>query len=397
MMNGLFILICLFSFNFSSVLSYATGLDNGLILRFCCVFTFLYSIFVCFKTASINISSKSMNVFWISLFFTTFVLISFFFTKLKYGYDDKVFEGTLLSFGSKCFVAPFFALAWIKRDYLESVIKSIVPYVTFVSFFQYLAVQKLGTSAYMHLEIGYQTLSYTAAFSIGLLLFFIEEYLRTNKVASNGVQKVFFFLSFLLIFLNIYILISGGGKGAFVLTILEFVFVFYSRLKKSGTILFLLLMVTLILIRDNLINMISTLSGGGRILSLFFSSDISEITSGRDNLYADAIQTILNSYCLGGGTGSVIYKIGYYAHNLFLDILIDWGWIGLVPVLFIIGFVIRKFWMWKSDRIIYFTFLLFMMSFVMLIFSGSFYCDFNIWFSTIAILGYEKGMTKDIS
>lgn len=391
-MHGLLILICCFSFYVSSVISFVTGIDNSVVFRFFCVFSIVYSSTLFILTFSDNAPSRSKSIYWISQFVVLAIMLLFFLTVFKYGYMHNRVEAAMLSFCCKGLVTPFMALAWAKRDYMSSVIRWIVPFVLFITFSQYVAVVKNGSNSFFYLDIGRQTLSYTSAFSIGLLVYFINEWKKKNALLLN---KLFFTLALLLLPMNIYIVLYGGGKGAFILVFIIFFIVFYKKFGMASILLIPVLLLTPIIFADE-IKLISS-GGGNRILQLFISNDASEITSGRNYVYNEAVRVILDNLFIGKGAGSVVYETGYYAHNMFLDILIDWGWIGLLFVLLIFAVVVRRFWIYKNDSKMCFLFLLFIMSFVFLMFSSCFYVDYNIWFSTIAILGYEREPNKGVS
>ena len=106
---------------------------------------------------------------------------------------------------------------------------------------------------------------------------------------------------------------------------------------------------------------------------------------------------LFDHYFLGNGTGSVLYDLDYFAPNMFLDILLDWGFVGFLFCAGIFFVVIKKSLLHLNDKKAFFLFTIFLMSFVKLMFSGSFYENFGIWFSTIAILGYENERPKGTS
>lgn len=307
-----------------------------------------------------------------------------FITELYYDISDKLFSGMILSFGSKGLVAPLLAMSWNKRNYVDSVIRWIVPFTFFTTIGSLFAIRQLGNQSYLYIEIGRQLMSYGGAISIGLLLF----YLRYSSVGvAMSIAKL---IAFVLIALNIFILFFGGGKGAFVLACLLFLVNFYARLKKKIFVLLLALFAGLIVGGSYLTNFISQSLGGKRILALFFSNSVEEISSGRNELYEKALSVARDRYFLGGGTGSVINDVGFYSHNIFLDILLDWGFIALILSLCLVFIVCRKSLFMQNDKNIFFLFLVFLTQFILLLFSSSLYLNFGIWFSSIAILSYYK-------
>lgn len=385
-MHGLFLLICIFSESFAAILSFAFNIEQGLLLRVCCVFTFVYSICLAVLTRNEIISNKIRDSLGISFFVVSIVMLLMFIVDLIHDNQHPEFSGMMLSFGSKALVAPFLALAWCKHNFLDSILRWIIPFTLVYTLVMFSAVIQLGENPYIQLSIGYQTLSYASAFSIGLLFYYLN-----NRKQSSLIGNV---VALFLICVDLFILFSGGGKGAFVLVCILFVLNCYSRFRKMSLFLFLCVGLFLMVENRQFINILSRLSGGNRILTLFLSNDIQEITSGRDDIYRRAVDVIFDRNFLGRGPGSVLYDVGYYAHNMFLDILIDWGFIGFILSLWVIICVLRKYLVFRNNKNVAFLFIIFLMQFVLLMFSGSFYASFGIWFSVIAILMYGNDESR---
>ena len=391
-MHGFLLLLCLFSDSFAVSVSFILNIDHGLFLRACCVFTFIYSIYLVVSTRNEIAAPKTMTIFFASFFIAVCVLISMFFTELKYGYTHKFFDSLVLSFGSKALVAPFFALAWNKHDFNESVKKWIPPFVVLLTLSMLFSIARMGNNSFQDLEIGYQLLSYTASFSIGLLFVFINSLAPNNFF--NLIHKI---LAVILVLLNLFVLINGGGKGALVVVIVLFLCAFGKNLNIKWLLIAFSIILFFSLNFSSILNKLSMFSGGGRLISMLMSNDVSQVTSGRNYIYNNAVNLLFDHYFLGNGTGSVLYDLDYFAHNMFLDILLDWGFVGFLFCAGIFFVVIKKSLLHLNDKKAFFLFTIFLMSFVKLMFSGSFYENFGIWFSTIAILGYENERPKGTS
>ena len=390
-MIGLIVLIICFSTSVAGILSFAFGLEHGLVLRALCLITAFFAIYSAVISGKSHVSKKMIYAFGISLIVVFFIGLSFFITEFIYGYEHEVIVGTKLSFFSKVFAAPFIALLWNDKNFLPSIKKWILPLTTVCTLVSLYVVKLSFGLNYQKLEIRYQLLSYTAAFLIGLLLFYLKDLIMEKNRKSFF---LFFSIAISLLLANLYVVFSGGGKGAFflvcVLFMLFFVQIKYIRLLTLYILLLCFLFCMVFFNYDFLVS----LSGFNRIIDLFLSNNLNIVTSGRDSIYDLAWSTIRDHYFLGCGAGASVYETGYYAHNLFLDILIDWGFIGLAASLCAIVIIIKKWWKLRTDENISFLFMLFVMSFTMLLFSSSFYCDFNVWFSSIAIIGYDKKIAK---
>lgn len=95
----------------------------------------------------------------------------------------------------------------------------------------------------------------------------------------------------------------------------------------------------------------------------------SDISSGRNRIYAQTIETIKNNLLFGNGLFGYIGNIDYrnrdntfYPHNIFLEILLNFGMVGLIIFFILIFFIIRKIYLekkkgYKIDSI-YFVFVI---------------------------------------
>lgn len=381
-MQGLLILICIFSDLFSTILAFALGIELGSLLRILSIFVFVFSIYLALLTRNDFASYKTSNTFWVSLLVILSILLSMYITYTSHDFHHPLHSGMILSFGSKVFAAAFIAFSWNKRNFIKDILHWIVPFVCFFTFFLYLAVIKIRNTSYSGLILNYQSLSYAAAYSIGLLFFFIRNYNQKR----NWLKP----LLLLLVCTNVFILFSGGGKGAFVLFCVLFLLFFYNILKRKITLLLGVGFLFVFFEKQVIVNFIERFAGGNRILALFLSNDVETITSGRNFLYTKAINILQDRYFLGGGPGSVLYDVGFFSHNIFLDILVDWGFVFFFLTLFIIFIVLKKYFRNRHNASISFLFLIFLEQFIMLFFSGSLYYSFGLWFSIIAILMYEN-------
>lgn len=370
------------------VLAFALGIEFSFLLRFMAIFVFAFSVYLAFSTRNNFASDRTINTFWTSLFIIFSILLSMYITYTAHSDPHPLHSGMILSFGSKVTAAALFATSWNKRDFVKNVLHWIVPFVCFFTFFLYPAVIKIRNTSYSDSVLSYQSLSYAAAYSIGLLFFFIRHY--------NQKKKWLKFLLLLLVGVNVFILFSGGGKGAFVLLCVLFFLFFYNILKKKTVLLLGIVSFLFFFEKQIVVNFIGQFAGGNRILVLFLSNDVEQITSGRDSLYIKGINVLLDRCFLGGGPGSVLYDVGFYSHNIFLDILLDWGFVVFFFFLFIIFIVFKKSLTNLHNTSISFLFLIFLEHFIMLFFSGSFYHSFGLWFSIIAILMYENNPPKNL-
>jgi O-antigen ligase len=108
------------------------------------------------------------------------------------------------------------------------------------------------------------------------------------------------------------------------------------------------------------------------------NSDWTGLFSGRLEIWSLANAMINENLIIGSGTASFHYKYASYSHNLYLDIMLQYGLLGLI---FFTGLLIKSFIRLSHNS--KFTFLLglllFSLWFPKLFFSVYFYRDITIW------------------
>lgn len=111
-----------------------------------------------------------------------------------------------------------------------------------------------------------------------------------------------------------------------------------------------------------------------------FRSGISESLSGRDDITDQAINLITSNNFMPNGIGYFQYVTGIvYPHNIILDILVSFGFFGLILLFVFIVFAIRKYIKIKD---MYFKILIVPLSIYLLIrlsFSGTFWSEEELW------------------
>lgn len=184
----------------------------------------------------------------------------------------------------------------------------------------------------------------------------------------------------LLLIFSLLALLMLGSRGAFLSPII-FVFLFLVLCKKfyknKVLMFFLLLSATLIFVYFDqiLLFMIDYITGEGystRIVELLSEGEIS-YDNGRYFIVEKIINT-LDSHPWGLGLcGSQVVASGFYAHNLFLELIATFGWYfgGLICVLLIV-FIVKGFISCEDDTQRGFYLVLLCTSFIPLMFSGIF-------------------------
>ncbi len=243
----------------------------------------------------------------------------------------------------------------------------------------------------------YQALSYFCSFSYSVLfanfLFFQKR--RTSLIS-------FLYLTMLLI-LILGVILSGGRGGAVVVIASTLFF----SIRKYGVRSMVLKLLVFVLIIFILISQLQgydvydrIMGGGTRLFSYISDSglDLSQ-TSNRDIVWEHSLTHIKESWLFGYGPFSYekILGPGFYPHNLFLDFFIHGGLIYvLIWILILLGFFIKLRSIVKRDLSVMIFLVLFLNSFIMLMFSATYLQEGLFWFSIIYIFSYKFKATSKI-
>ena len=270
---------------------------------------------------------------------------------------------------------------------LAIIFSLIIPFVNGKEF------SSLGGSSY-------QTASYVSAFSYGINLYFIfygNNHVRFKFTKVKGYNLI---CDLLLLFQLLGILISGG-RGGIILFIVYNIYIFFSvmkRMDKKNIIkiirfIFLSIIIILILFPILMKNHLF-IEGFSRVFS-FISHDGGinwSGTSGRDEIYINAINMIMKRPILGYG----IYGVEGYPHNIILEILIHGGVIYLAFVLFVficfinkLRVLIRKNCKYRIISII------FIYPIIMLLFSGTYTNFSELWFVLSLVFSCKSTIIKE--
>lgn len=247
----------------------------------------------------------------------------------------------------------------------------------------------------------YQSLSYYSAFTFGMLLIYnlyLPRSMRTSWASFYWYKGVSYGL-ILACILGVFI---GGGRGAFLLLISYLLLILSSVFVNKNKSL----------TRKSIINMFSKILAVILLLIVFFSFfwnrdfvqsgfsratqfissdggiDLQSGSSGRNYVYQDAINYISERPLIGYGPFGFMDQT-IQAHNLFLEILLQFGSIGLLIFLLLIVLLTKnmiKNWSVYS----YWTFGLLFYPLVMIMFSGAYMHSAEFIFGVTFITMYKN-------
>lgn len=224
--------------------------------------------------------------------------------------------------------------------------------------------------------LNYQSLSYVLV-DISICSAYCVLFSSLKKI------KIFRFFRWIMLFLAIVSAVCTflpGGRGALIALCVSIICILYYYAKFSKFKVVVIVLVSLLL-STYLISSFDVKESIGFMRS---SNGLFDVTS-RARGYSQSIKAIFDSPIIGNGLGSVGIILGGYSHNMFLDLLLEVGFLGTILVTYVI---IKTFAslinLSKVNSSNFFFFLLFLRSFVYSMFSGYWLIIYPFWF----VFGY---------
>lgn len=212
-------------------------------------------------------------------------------------------------------------------------------------------------------------------------------------VKYNNKNMNYFVNTLVLVMLSInaFHILLYAGRGAVLnvilfLTIISLKYLNRVETKRKTIVILVTLAIIFIsfVINDNFLTIIyrfnpTVFSFIDKTVYLINNSDIS---NGRFELYTRAISQISHSTLLfGNGIGSFeVYNIGTYSHNIFVDILFDFGLIGVIFFSYMLALYGRKIHNEKINSDLILNIIVFHLSVVILLFSSTYWSSFAFFY-----------------
>ncbi|QPW15765.1 O-antigen ligase family protein [Mammaliicoccus sciuri] len=230
--------------------------------------------------------------------------------------------------------------------------------------------------------LNYQNASYIAAFIFGIGLYFLSE--------SNVKFK---YLYLILVTLMVPIIFIVQGRGGLILLIVYGIFTVVQLINNKsmklfekvsfivfGFLLIFLAYIFFVNLKEN------------RILSYFKDGQFQiGNTSGRDILYSNSIELIKEKLLTGYGMFNYYPLLGGTPHNIFLEILLISGFVGLIIFLYINIYYIYNFIkLYKKNSIDKLVIYIFAYPIVLLFFSGNFLIMSELWFVIFYVISVTR-------
>jgi len=223
-------------------------------------------------------------------------------------------------------------------------------------------------------------------------------FLITYSGAQLYKKKLYYILSAIIFILMFIFANRGAILLAMIYTIVSLLY--FAKKKFDLKILVLILFLTLFLINiikisDFILNTKQVDSYAmWQVRNLAINSNVSLFMSGRDLIWDLSKELFLKKPIMGWGTGYLYSSYGFYEHNIFAEIAVSYGIIGIIAVTLMVLALIRalfKIPVAEKRLILIFLFL----GFGVLLFSETFFKNLSFWLTCGYIIKKGKNNTAN--
>lgn len=331
------------------------------------------------------------------VFIMSFVALLYCCTQFFYTYTVGEYNSYFLVLIAQTLPAMFLGSLVSREESIVLKIKQLTPWLavifTFICMVAVLSPNTYTGGGGLTTDFGlnYQNTSYLASYASNLALYYI--FFREDVVSKEDRYGKWIKVVFIIIFfLDLFEMLAAGGRGAvfsFIVTNLILVLIQIRRSSISlGTVVKYTLGIPFSIFAIYLLIHFTSTSSIGSFgfnrIRQFFESGAS---SGRDAIYLQAITIFKTRPLIGHGLGSIFYELGYYAHNIVLDALVEGGIFGaLVLFLFIIIAFIRGWRLVRIDNSEVLWLIFMIEGFMMSIFSGYYLAQIPLYWGMAFLL-----------
>ena len=350
----------------------------------------IISILLCFRYFSRMIPSSFLAVV---LLFAT-VGVSFVITFIQHGaFESEIVSEFKAYFAmALCTILITLIISWRKKNDINlNVVFILVSLLTLISFMSLFRGDSLTTGGYIRDSSGliYQNVSYYSAHAFGLTLFHITE---TKKVKPLSWLYKIICLIYLIVQVSTCFL--SGGRGGLVLLVILLISSILLYLGKKAYIIVVPAGIFIIIVRFTVPWLINTLNinikGLTRILS-FLNGNL--IDDGRSSLYHKSFVLFQENPIIGNGIGSIFHYLDNYSHNMFLDILVETGIVGLIVfVVLLIVFIKKDVLLYRQGSLFRFLTIIFICGITLNMFSGYIWVNPHVWLPISVVLTIRKSV-----
>lgn len=264
-----------------------------------------------------------------------YVVIAFWMTQYRYGVVNPSFINAFLNMGVRIVPVMFLGCVITRKDYYSLV--RFVPVIVFLfTFSVYVCIQRdgglgQGNQRYNDAINTYQELAYYISYAYCLSL----SWMLFGK-GKRALEKIVTIIMLCMVPVQLFSLLTLGGKGAIISAGVStcILAVYHPNIRKWSP--FLLVVGCVIgLCR---IPYLAMLPGVYRFLNMFADAS----TSTRFILWQKAFEAGWNKLIVGNGVGSIFYIVGFPSHNIFLDWFAEYGLLGFLVCICLLGIAFYK-------------------------------------------------------
>ncbi len=275
-------------------------------------------------------------------------------------------------------------------------INCLIPYFTIIlTIVIALVFKKFNDSieeGIIHDESGlnYQNISYYMAFLFGFNSYW-QLYVDKKAIWMGRILQLILFVAMLA---EAIVCLMSGGRGAAILLGIYVVFVLFhviiiNRKHRKLVLLSVIVFTYAFFHFADYYNMWEA-SGYERIMSMTENDN-------RSIVYIPAMELIRQTQAMGIGLGGVFYRLGFYSHNMFLDLLIEVGFLGtIVFCVFLIRLCYKLYRYCQIDKNFNFLVVAFLYFITMNMFSGYWFVNQEFWFVASTVFSVSLSIRKTL-
>lgn len=281
------------------------------------------------------ITGKLTRNNWFQFLSLVIILGLYYLTSVIYTSPSSNYWSQLLAYGALSIPSCYIGMRLSRDDCEESVIILLPYFVIVVSIIIGRAILTESISGELlgrngeNIGFNYQNASYYMAFCYSYCLSYVLFLGRTGP--KSFFSRFVYIVMFVFLFFCAICCISGGGRGAFVFMIAITVYLSFRSLQN---VRFVTRLWTSILIIVSAVVLLFIANRYGVFGSEGFLRVSENLTFDpvRNELRHRAISAFQESPIFGNGLGSIWWKLGFYSHNIFTDLLVESGIIGTIII-----------------------------------------------------------------
>lgn len=248
-----------------------------------------------------------------------------------------LYVSSLLVYGALSIPAAYVGMRLARGGYEDNILHYLPYFLVVVTFaIGYMVLFRFSQGTIMGAEendvMSYQGASYAMSFCCAYCIFYVFWNSQSRRTFRD---KIMYCAVVLIMFMSAVGCIVGGGRGAFLYLIFVTAYLVYriiGRERKRGRFKYFLMLAGAAIVMVYLANRFQIFESAGaiRVAENLTKDEV------RDMLRSKALASFKESPIIGHGIGSVWWEVGYYAHNMILDFMVEMGLIGTIIMIMVI-------------------------------------------------------------